>query len=518
MADKATRPNIVLIMADDMGYSDIGCYGGEVSTPNLDELACRGVRFTHFYNNGVCMPTRASLMTGLYAHQVGAGRQANLTDYNNITVAELLRSAGYRTMLSGKWHNGNTPGQHPYTRGFDRYYGLLSGASNFFNPGLKRPHEPEPAHKEPGQTRPWGFDGEVVHPYTPEDPNFYITDAFTDRAVEFLDQYGRGPEPFFLYLPYTAPHFPLQAWPEDIEKYRGKFMKGWDRLREERYERLVQMGLVDRQWKLSEPDPLTPRWEDVPDKEAWDLKMAVYAAMIDRMDQGIGRVLARLRELGKEDDTLVLFLSDNGGCAEHIERTPGVPPGPVNSYCTVDAPWANLSNTPFRRFKVFDHEGGISTPMIACWPNGAAAGSMCHDVGHLIDFMPTFAELAGAEYPSEFDGHKVLPMEGRSFAPALTGKPLGTRGPVFWEFGGCRAVRDGDWKAVSQGPERNHINIQIAPGHDGWELYDMAADRCETTDLASTHPEKVAQLDALWQSWYTRARAAAPTVGDDYKF
>lgn len=502
---KPKRPNIVLILADDMGFSDLGCFGGDIATPNLDSLARRGIRFTHFYNNAVCMPTRASILTGLYPHQVGAADSPNLRPDNNVTVAEVLRSAGYRTLMSGKWHNGNDPAKHPYSRGFDRYWGLLSGASNYFNPGNARPGEPEPGRKTPGEARPWGIDDKIIRPFTPDDPSFYATDAFTDHALEFLDRYGRDEQPFFLYLAYTAPHFPIQAWPEDIARYRGRYLGGWEKLREERFAQLVEKGLVDKKWGLSPQDPLCPRWADVPDKDAWDLKMAVYAAMIDRMDQGIGRVLEKLRALGKEEDTLVLFLSDNGGCAEHIDRTPGVGPGPVNSYCTVDAPWANASNTPFRRFKVFDHEGGISTPLIACWPAVTDRNSgLCHDIGHVTDFMPTFVELAGAAYPSEFDGHPVLPMEGRSIVPALYGRPLGQRGPLFWEFSGCRAARAGHWKIVSQGPARSHINIQIEPGHEAWELYDMAADRCETNDLARENPARVRELDALWREWYKR--------------
>ncbi len=323
--------------------------------------------------------------------------------------------------------------------------------------------------------------------------------------MEFLDTYGRDDKPFFLYLAYTAPHFPIQAWPEDIERYRGKYLGGWEKLRKERFERLVERGLVQRRWGLSDRDSLAPRWEETHDKDAWDLKMAVYAAMIDRMDQGIGRVLDKLRGIGKEDNTLVMFLSDNGGCAEHINRTPGVAPGPVDSYCTVDAPWANASNTPFRRFKAFDHEGGISTPMIACWPRAMRdGGSLCHDVGHVIDFVPTFVELAGAKYPEEFGGHPVLPMEGRSIVPALHGRSLGERSPLFWEFSGCKAARAGRWKIVSQGPPRSHINVPIEPGHDRWELYDLEADRCEMNDLARDNPAKVSELDALWRDWFAR--------------
>ncbi len=500
--NEAKRPNIILIMADDMGYSDIGCFGGEISTPNIDALAAKGIRFTHFYNNAVCMPTRASLLTGLYPHQVGAGDRARLRPTGNVTLAEVLREAGYRTLMSGKWHNGSTEEELPTSRGFERYWGLLSGSGNYFNPGERRPGEPEPAHKRPGDMRPWGEDGRIIHPFTPEDPDFYATDAFTDKAVGFLERYGREDRPFFLYLAYTAPHFPMQARPEDIERYRGRYMMGWDRLREERFERMAGMGLVDRRWGLSARDPVAPALEDAAGKEAWDLKMAVYAAMIDRMDQGIGRVMGKLREIGKENDTLVIFLSDNGGCGEHINRTPGVPPGPVDSYHTVDAPWANASNTPFRRFKAFDHEGGISTPLVARWPGQIAAGGVCCDVGHVIDFMPTFVELAGGEYPSERNGQPVLAVEGRSLVPSLLGKSVNDRRPLFWEFKGCRAARSGQWKIVSQGSERSHVNVPVEPGHEAWELYDMAADRCELSDLSRQIPEKVVELDKLWREWW----------------
>ncbi|MDH7600750.1 MAG: arylsulfatase [Armatimonadota bacterium] len=508
------RPNIVLIVADDMGYSDIGCYGGEIDTPNIDRLATGGIRFSRFYNNAVCMPTRASILTGLYPHQVGSADKAWLAQTGNVTIAEVLKEAGYITLMSGKWHNGTQPGMLPVDRGFHKYWGLLSGSSNYFNPGLRRPGEPEPAHKSPGDTRPWGEDDKIIRPYTPEERDFYATDAFTERAIQFLDKYGKEDRPFFLYLAYTAPHFPIQARPQEIAKYRGKYLIGWDELRRRRFERQLELGLAEKQWQLSERDELAPRWSDVGNKEEWDLKMAVYAAMIDRMDQGIGRVLEKIRQLGKEDNTLVVFLSDNGGCAEHIDRTPNVPAGPVNSYKTVDAPWANASNTPFRRFKAFDHEGGIATPCVMYWPKGIQGrGRICRDVGHVMDLMPTFVELAGAKYPEEYKGHKILPMEGRSLVPALQGKEMGEREPIFWEFRGCRAVLAGRWKLVTQGPARNHVNVPIGPGHDKWELYDMATDRCELHDLARHYPEKVAELDALWQYWYKRCAESAHANG-----
>ena len=498
----AERPNIVLILADDMGFSDLGCYGGEISTPHLDRLAANGLRFSHCYNNAVCMPTRASLLTGLYPQQVGAGDRGRLQETGNVTIAEILRSAGYCTLMSGKWHNGNTPGELPVARGFDRYYGLLSGSSNYFNPGLKREGEPEPAHKSLGNMRPWGKDGEILYPYTPEDLHFYATDAFTKQALAFLEQYGHEEQPFFLYLAYTSPHFPMQAWPEDIAKYRGRYLVGWEVLREQRYRRLLDIGILEKPWKLSARDPLSPPWDTVTDKESWDLKMAVYAAMIERMDHGIGRVLEKIRALGKEANTVVIFLSDNGGCGEHIDRTPEVGPGPVNSYSTVDAPWANVSNAPFRRFKVFHYEGGVATPLIIAWPRLITqGGGICHEVSHVMDFMPTLLDLSHSFYPPENHGHPVLPMEGRSLLPALRGESLREREPLCWEFQGCRALRHGQWKIVTQGPPRNHVNIKIEPGHEPWELYDLDADRCETNNLASKYPEIVKELEAKWQAW-----------------
>ena len=502
------RPNIVLIMADDMGYSDLGCYGSEIRTPNLDRLAQKGVRFTHFYNNAVCVATRASLLTGLYCHQTGGGKwgQRLQAGGNNVTFAEVLRTAGYRTLMVGKWHNGHEAGTTPVNRGFDRYWGLLSGATNYFNPGEKRPGEPEPCHKFPGDVRPWGDDDTVIFPFTPEDPNFYVTDAFTQRSLDFLDLYGKEDRPFLLYIAHTAPHCPIQAWPEDIARYRGKYLVGWDVLRKQRYRRLVDMGIIDRRWDNSARDDYCPEWESVDKKDRWDCRMAVYAAMIDRMDRGIGKVLDKIKQLGKEDNTLVLFLSDNGGCGSRIDNTPDKMPGPVDTHTTVDPPWANASNTPFRRFKFFDHEGGISTPLIASWPRVIQNSGITHQIGHIIDFLPTFADLAGAEYPSHYAGHAILPTEGKSLVPVLYGEERESPEALYWELDDCRAVRKGKWKAVSPGPERRHAGFDIAAGQEGWELYDMESDRCESNDLASRYPDVVQELNGLWQTWYDRCR------------
>ena len=505
------RPNIVLIMADDMGYSDLGCYGGEIRTPNLDCLAEGGLRFTHFYNNGLCVPTRASLLTGLYPGQVTREDGGpSLRDCGNVTIAEVLRDAGYRTLMVGKWHNGHQPHELPVRRGFERYWGLLSGCSNYFNPGVRRTDEPEPAHKRPGNTRPWGEGGTVVHPFTPPDRSFYTTDAFTDHALQFLDRYGREERPFFLYLAHCAPHFPMQAWPEDIQTYRGRYLAGWDEIRRRRYQGLLDLGLIEPRWGLSPADERAPWWHSLDEakKQYWDLTMAVYAAMVDRMDQGVGRITDKTRELGLEENTLVIFLSDNGGCGETIHRTPDVPPGPVDSYHTVDAAWANVSNTPFRLFKAFDHEGGIATPMIAHWPRVIkGGGQVTRAVGHVLDFMPTFAELADADYPDGADGEHVLPMEGRSLGPVLRGESSGEPRTLFWSVHGARAVRDGKWKLVTRGPARRCSTTTIPAGHEGWELYDMEADRCELNDLARRFPARVRDMERQFDVWHRRCCA-----------
>ncbi len=485
---KDDRPNIVLIMADDMGYSDIGCYGGEIATPNLDAMARDGLRFTQFYNGAKCGPTRAALLTGLYAQQVGNGKLADC-----VTIGEVLREAGYRTLMTGKWHSSGLPVE----RGFDRYFGLTDGCCNFFNPGVQRPGE-KPPGKKWKRARRWAIDEKRYVPYTPKDPNFYTTDAFTDYAVKYLDQYAKEDKPFLLHVCYTAPHYPLHAWPSDIAKYRGRYKIGWAELRKRRYARMVKMGLIDpATGGLSAQEPGVPDWDTIEEKDAWDLKMAVYAAMIDRMDQGIGRIMAKIRQVGKERNTLVLFLSDNGGCAENVNTTPDVPPGPMEGYRTLGPEWANASNTPFRKYKTWDHEGGIATPLVAYWPAGIAKpGSITHQVGHIIDLMATCVDLGKAAYPTSYAGHKVLPLEGKSLAPILKGKTRDGHELLFWQYGGSKAVRKGKWKLVS------------GRTTDGWELYDLAADRTERHNLAARHPQLVAELSAQFAAWKARCAPA----------
>lgn len=479
------RPNILVIMADDMGFSDLGCYGSEIATPNLDRLARGGVRFTHFYNSARCCPTRAALLTGLYNHQAGVGDmiqdrgapayQGYLNDHC-LTFAEALRPAGYHALMVGKWHVGEDRPHWPTDRGFEHYFGLISGASNYW---------------KLDDGRKMALDGE---PFTPHSDKFYMTDAFTDHAVKLIGDYSQKPDPFFMYLAYTAPHWPLHAWPEDIAKYRGKYMKGWDAVRRERHQRQIAMGLVDPRWPLTPRDPEIPAWDSVKDKEEKDLRMAVYAAQVDRLDQDVGRVLAKLKVTGQEENTLVLFLADNGGCHEENIKTEkkGVPPGPRDSFTSYGRQWANVSNTPFRLYKHWVHEGGISAPLIAYWPSVIQRkNALIHDTGHVIDIMATCVDIAGASYPKARNGKEITPLAGKSLLPLLKGGKRAGHDALYWEHEGNRAVRQGKWKIVNRYPER-------------WELYDMDADRTELHDVASQEPERVKNMIAMYDAWAKR--------------
>lgn len=481
---RPARPNIVLILADDLGFSDLGCYGSEIATPNLDRLAAQGVRFTQFYNAARCCPTRAALMTGRYPHQAGVGhmgRDMGLPAYRgflnetSITIAEALRAAGYHCLMSGKWHLGEARPHFPIDRGFEHYYGLLGGASSYFClwPG-----------------RRMAIDGDLYRP----DPNgFFMTDAITDRAIGYLDDYGRRGDPFFLYVAYTAPHAPLHAPPEDIARYRGKYRIGWDELRRQRYRRMVDLGIIDARWALSPRDPRATAWENVADPDREDLKMAVYAAQIDRMDRGIGRILEKLRALGVEENTLVLFLSDNGGDAEEIDESrPGALPGEPESNVGYGRGWSNVSNTPFRQHKRYVHEGGISTPLIARWPAGIGRhGALESAVGHVIDILPTCLDVAGVPYPTQYEGRSIEPAAGRSLLPLLQGRARPEPECLYWEHEGNRAIRCGQWKLVA-----------ISGGR--WELYDMQADRTELHDLAGQQPDRVQELVGRYEEFARR--------------
>ena len=481
------KPNILIILADDMGYSDIGCYGGEIATPNIDKLADEGMKFLNFYNDAKCGPSRASLLTGQYSHKgklrVGA------------SFAEVLKPVGYRTIMTGKWHQSSIPADY----GFDRYFGLCDGCCNFWNPGTKaRPGEKAPARKKgwENRARGWAIEDQYLKDgYVPEDKNFYTTDAFTNYAIDRLEEYKDEEQPFMLYLAYTAPHYPLHAWPEDIAKYSNTYAGGWDQLRETRLQQMKTMGIIGENVELSPRNDRVHAWSSLSEEEQEEQAylMAVYAAMIDRMDQGIGKVLAKLKEIGKDDHTIVIFMSDNGACAEPPNYTPDILPGPLDSYRSVGRAWANASNTPYRLFKATSHEGGIRTPLIIKWPGVVKPGGISDRVGHFIDFVPTFMEIAGAEYPSDIRDLTLLKPDGISFLPILHGQEQVEHPFLAWERMGSRAVRKGDWKLVQPKAKSDE--------DAAWELYYLADDPTELNDLSTQYPEKLEELVKQWEQW-----------------
>ena len=532
-ADMA-RPNIIVILADDVGFSDIGCYGGEIATPNLDALAQGGVRLTQFYNTARCCPTRASLLTGLHPHQAGIGHMMDDRGQDGyrgslnrqcVTIAEALKPAGYRNYAVGKWHV--TPGQTakllavtnnwPLQRGFDRYYGTIHGAGSYFDPSsLVR-------------------DNRIVTvandaEYQPKE--FYYTDAIADHAVKFIREHAREQraQPFFLYTAFTAAHWPLHAKDSDIAKYKGRYDGGYEPVRAARRAKLKQLGLLDDRWDAPTP---SEQWDAVKNKAFESRCMEVYAAQLDCMDQGIGRIIAELKAQGQFENTLIFYLQDNGGCAEGNGRGPnftargeksslppmgkddpqydstpkqtrdgwpvrgglGVLPGGPDTYIAYGRGWAQVSNTPFREYKHWTHEGGISTPLIAHWPAGVVAarrGALEAQPGQLVDLMATCLDLAGAKYPAEFRGEKIKPLEGASLRPVFAGKSIERAKPLVWEHEGNRAIRDGKWKLV-------------AKENQPWELYDLTADRSEAHDLASAEPDRVKKMSATWDAWAVRA-------------
>ncbi len=502
---RSSRPNIVLIMADDMGFSDLGCYGSEIETPNLDRLAAGGVKFTQFQNTARCCPTRSSLLTGLYSHQTGIGHMvadnghpSYRGEINNrcVTIAEVLKGAGYRTGMCGKYHVTHENYDHkenwPRQRGFDSFYGTIPGGGNMFNPhGLVR-------------------DNDVIKP---EGKDYYYTDALSQEAAKFVQAQGRtASSPFFLYLAYTAPHWPIQAHEAEIRKYQDRYRIGWDVLREQRWARQIKLGVVRKEWGLAPRDPKIPAWNDITNKDWHARRMAVYSAMIDRMDQGIGQVIKAVDAAGQRDNTLFLFLADNGGCAEgwdaegikryagttldgrtvRLGNNPAVMPGPGDTFQSYGPEWAHASNTPFRLYKHWEHEGGISTPLIAHWPAGISKpGRVDHQHGHLIDIMATAVDIAGAQYPKTSRGEAITPMEGKSLQPILAGKRRDEHRAVFWEHEGHRAVRMGKFKLVAEYKKP-------------WELYDMEADRTELHNLAATMPDRVTAMAAQWDAWASR--------------
>ena len=518
-------PNILLILADDLGYSDLGCYGGEIRTPNLDALATGGLRFTQFYNGARCCPTRASLLTGVYAHQAGVGDMTGdagvkYPGYRGrlsercVTIPEVLRRVGYRTYMVGKWHLTGNPG--PIRRGFDEFYGMIGGFNTFWK-------------ETPFYTRlP---QGRTPRSYAPG--HFYSTDVFADYALDFLTEARRTNErPWLLYLAFNAPHFPLHAPEEEIAKYEKLYAQGWDKVREQRLVRMKDLGLVARDTLLSPRSRIpetrfsaetgwankdNPAWDSLPADRRADLarRMAVYAGMVDRMDQAIGRVVADLKQNGELENTLIVFLSDNGACAEWDPWGFDGTSGPKNvlhqgaalkevggpdSYISYGSGWANACNTPLRLYKHYGHEGGISTPLIIHWPAGVAAkGALRTEPGHIIDLMATFTDVSGAEYPATMNEQSVWPMEGKSLVPAFDNRPLG-RDLLAWEHEGNRAIRVGKWKLV-------------ALRREPWELYDIESDRVELHDLAAKYPDRVKELAEKWEAWARRV-GAVPRPGE----
>lgn len=482
------KPNIIIILADDMGFSDIGCYGSEIKTPNIDELATSGIRFTQFYNDARCSPSRASILTGLYPHKAGVGflTSANqkkvreilgapgYTDFlseNCVTIAEALKPAGYQTYLSGKWHVGQYRPHWPVDRGFDQSMVVLEGYHYF----------------DPNQDK-FALNDSIIKPDT---DGFYTTNFLTDQALNFIDNQD-GDKPFSLYLAYTAPHWPIQAPEEEIAKYQGSYMIGWDSLRVQRYNRMKEIGIIDKDYPLSPRDENIPAWNSLTQnqKEMWDRKMAVYAAQISIMDKGIGRVMDKLKKKGIMDNTLIMFLSDNGGSAESIGKGDTISSiGSSESWGSYGA-WSNLSNTPFRLFKHYVHEGGIATPFIAHWPKGIVRNSddFVRQRGHIIDIMATCLDVAGVTYPSEFNGHQISPTPGKSLVPYFKGQNTINHETIYWEHEGNRSVMEGKWKVVSR------------LGHP-WELYNIEEDRTELNDLSSKYPDVVTKLTDQWQKW-----------------
>lgn len=496
------RPNFVLIMVDDMGFSDLGCYGGEIETPHLDNLAASGLRFKQFYNNGRCCPTRAALITGIHPHQAGIGHMTETPEvpsplfddpyqgYLNgqcTTVAEVLKSAGYSTLMTGKWHLGyHRKDTWPLQRGFEKFFGIISGASHYFRPdnlrGLTLGNEPFEAPEK-----------------------FYVTDAFTDYGIDFIEEsLDQDPDkPFFLYLSYNAPHWPLQAKPEDLAKYEGKYKSGWTDIAEKRMERMKAMGLVDPAWTPAPHEG--PDWDSLSEeqKHILDLRMAAYAACVDSVDQNVGKLVSALKKMGQYENTVILFLDDNGACAEggilgsgneESVRDPLKSIGTAGPRC--GRAWANVSSTPFRLYKHYVHEGGMATPLIVHWPAGVPGkshGRWIENFGYLPDIMATFLELAQTEYPTHRNGQSIHPAAGKSLLPLFQGwdKPIHTE-PVFWEHEGNRAMRDGKWKLVwaNDGP---------------WELFNLDTDRTEMHDLSQKLPQRAARMQRLWEGWARRS-------------
>ena len=534
--ESTKKPNVIVILTDDMGFSDIGCFGSEIKTPNIDKLAANGISFTHFYNTARCSPSRAALMTGLYPHQARMGYLSNYNfdeegyvddlSKNVVTMAEVFKQAGYATFMSGKWHLNkeksipNDRSNWPLQRGFDRFFGTLIGSGSFYDPGTLM------------------SDNTFI---TPE-KDFYLTNAITDHAVRFINENPKD-KPFFFYIAYTAAHWPLQAPESEVQKYKGVYDKGWDQTRKQRFEKLKKLGIISSKVVLTERGIDIPEWKNEPLKEWQVRRMEVYAAMVDIMDQGIGKIISTLEKKGELDNTVIFYMHDNGGCAEtlnsneteipltkeqkkgkpfakdsiflgkiptytregqFIRSGKGVMPGPANTWTAYGEEWANVSNTPFRLYKHFVHEGGIATPLIIHWPEGIKAkGKLRTQPGHLIDIMATCVEIAGLNYPINFNGNDIHPLEGKSLVPAFTNKTV-NREFIFWEHEGNRALRMGKWKLVS----KTKIQKKFTPADENaWELYNIEEDPSELNNLALKYSDKVKIMAVIWEKEAQRTLA-----------
>ena len=483
------RPNILVILVDDMGYSDIGCFGSEIQTPNIDRICREGMMFTQCYNAGRSCPSRASLLTGMYHHKTGVGAMVkpvgDLPNYQGflnrqcMTIAEVLKTAGYKTYMSGKWHLGDQDGNWPCDRGFDESFVFLGGAGSYFYPNERQ--------RDGGSVM--AVNDEY---YYPPKKGYYHTDAFSENAARFIEEHDYR-DRFFMYLAYTATHWPLQAYDEDIRKYDGVYDSGWDEMRKRRYERMVASGLIDSRWALSPRDETVPAWDTLSAEEQayWADIMEIYAAVIDRMDQGVGRVLQALERKGELDNTVILFLSDNGGCMEEAHKFADLSKytgkmGSGESFLAYEAKWANVSDTPFRYFKHWMHEGGISTPLLVRYPKAIDHGSRSDVPVHIIDILPTCMSFSGATYPSDRNAN-LKPLDGVSLCPVFANPDQPVHDYLFFEHLGFRGLRQGDYKIVSTYPENK------------WELYNIREDRTELHDLSSEMPERVEAMSRLYE-------------------
>lgn len=490
------RPNIVLIMADDLGYSDLGCYGGEIETPNLDRLAQEGLRYKQFYNAARCCPTRASLLTGLYPHQAGMGwmaaadlgtpaYQGNLND-NSVTIAEVLKAAGYGTYMTGKWHvtnerkiDGMVIDNWPKQRGFDHYFGIIPGGANYFTPVIYTDN----------------------HQYKAPD-NFFLTDAISDSTVKYIHQHfnKNADSPMFMYVAYTAPHWPLHALQNDIDKYKEFYKVGWDVVRKNRFEKQQQIGLFSSYTTLSPRDTVIKDWKSLSNekKNEMAMRMAIYAAQIDNMDQGVGRILEALKAENQLDNTLIFFLSDNGACAEFISSGKRKEvDGKEDTFESYRVNWANVSSTPFREYKHYTNEGGIATPLIIHWPKGIDENlynSFVTNYGHISDIMTTCVDVSQTSYPVTYKGKNIHSLVGKSLKPHFNGNN-NNRGKIFWEHEANIAVRDGKWKLVTKTRQDAQLDEK------NLSLYDMDTDPTEMDNLSARYPDKVKEMYHEWINW-----------------